>query len=366
MRTVAYPSYGKGIGDFMKKLMFIILSVIMFGVVGCDDVKVDSPVLQKNVKVDKTSDKERNREKITEKAANEEKTEVATKKADLKPEETTAPVAEESKPKTEPIVESEETKKEAMEPEQEIVSQTEPKKDDNIRECSKTMYVQTGANVRKGPGTGYEILGQLAKNDVAEITGQAENGWYRITFHGGEGFISNSLLGENPVNEKKEPIKENPTNDNDTVKHTEETVKSETKPERQEDSTKSETEQKPSAVSYRPENIVRLAIAKCQAGGMITTEDELKGLLANGTITREQYEEYYPLDGLEESYYSVFVNVDLNKAATTSGRLLQSEQGIADYIADMLLLESNPVFNLKYVGTYKTSGETFYEFRCYR
>lgn len=150
MRTVAYPSYGKGIGDFMKKLMFIILSVIMFGVVGCDDVKVDSPVLQKNVKVDKTSDKERNREKITEKAANEEKTEVATKKADLKPEETTAPVAEESKPKTEPIVESEETKKEAMEPEQEIVSQTEPKKDDNIRECSKTMYVQTAANVRKG------------------------------------------------------------------------------------------------------------------------------------------------------------------------------------------------------------------------
>ena len=63
----------------MKKLMIIILSVIMFGVVGCDDVKVDLSELQKSVKVDKTSDKERNREKITEKAANEQKTEVATK-----------------------------------------------------------------------------------------------------------------------------------------------------------------------------------------------------------------------------------------------------------------------------------------------
>ncbi len=349
----------------MKKLMIIILSVIMFGVVGCDDVKVDLSELQKSVKVDKTSDKERNREKITEKAANEQKTEVATKKADLKPEETTEPVAEESKPKTELVVEAEETKKEAMKPEQETVSQKEIKKDDNIRECSKTMYVQTGANVRKGPGTGYEILGQLAKNDVAEITGQADNGWYRIKFYGGEGFISNSLLGENPVNEPKEPIKKKTANN--SVKHTEETVKSETKSEKKEKSSaKKETEQKESTVSYHPEKIVKLAIAKCQAGGMITTEDELKGLLANGNITKEQYEEYYPLDGLEESYYSVFVNVDLNKAATTSGRLLQSEQGIADYIADMLLLESNPVFNLKYVGTYKTSGETFYEFRCYR
>ena len=85
-----------------------------------------------------------------------------------------------------------------------------------------------------------------------------------------------------------------------------------------------------------------------------------------GKITKEEYNEYYPLDGLEDSYYSVFVNIDLNKAATTSGRLLGSEEGIADYIAGMLLLESNPIFNIRNVGTYKTGGETFYEFRCYR
>ena len=67
-----------------------------------------------------------------------------------------------------------------------------------------------------------------------------------------------------------------------------------------------------------------------------------------------------------KSYYSVFVNVDLNKAATTFGKALGSEEEIAQYIADMLLLESDSVFNIRYTGTTKTSGETFYEFRCYR
>ena len=122
----------------------------------------------------------------------------------------------------------------------------------------------------------------------------------------------------------------------------------------------------PQAVSYSPDRVVSLAISKCQAGGMVTTEQHLKDNLNTGKITQEEYDEYYPLDGLEDSYYSVFVNVDLNKAATTSGRALGSEEEIAQYIADMLLLESDSVFNIRYTGTTKTSGETFYEFRCYR
>ena len=122
----------------------------------------------------------------------------------------------------------------------------------------------------------------------------------------------------------------------------------------------------PQSVSYSPDRVVSLAISKCQAGGMVTTEQHLKDNLNTGKITQEEYDEYYPLDGLEDSYYSVFVNVDLNKAATTSGRTLGSEEEIAQYIADMLLLESDSVFNIRYTGTTKTSGETFYEFRCYR
>ena len=129
---------------------------------------------------------------------------------------------------------------------------------------------------------------------------------------------------------------------------------------------KPEPKPEPQAVSYNPDRVVSLAISKCQAGGMVTTEQHLKDNLNVGKITQEEYDEYYPLDGLEDSYYSVFVNVDLNKAATTSGRTLGSEEEIAQYIADMLLLESDSVFNIRYTGTTKTSGETFYEFRCYR
>lgn len=118
--------------------------------------------------------------------------------------------------------------------------------------------------------------------------------------------------------------------------------------------------------AYSPGNVVSLAIAKCQAGGMITTQDNLANALAEGRITQEEYNEYYPYDGLESSYYSVFVETDLNTASTTSGQPLRSEDAIATYIADMLLLEQSPIFNVVYAGVYSRNGTDFYEFRCLR
>lgn len=150
----------------------------------------------------------------------------------------------------------------------------------------------------------------------------------------------------------------------ETKEPTEQPKETKKEPASEKQDTKQKSKQK--AVSYSPDRVVSLAISKCQAGGMVTTEQKLKDNLNAGKITKEEYDEYYPLDGLEDSYYSVFVNIDLNKAVTTSGRALGSEEAIAQYIADMLLLESDSVFNIRYTGTTKTSGETFYEFRCYR
>lgn len=113
-------------------------------------------------------------------------------------------------------------------------------------------------------------------------------------------------------------------------------------------------------VSYSPQSVVSLATSKCISGGMIKITDYLDELLASGSITQEEYDDYYPYDGL--GYYSVFVETDLNAASTTSGRKLGSEQSIADYIADMLLLEREPYFLIEYGG--ESGG--FYEFRCYR
>ena len=99
---------------------------------------------------------------------------------------------------------------------------------------------------------------------------------------------------------------------------------------------------------------------------MITTQDNLANALAEGRITQEEYDEYYPYDGLENSYYSVFVETDLNIAGTISGQPLRSEDAIATYIANMLLLENGQVFNIVYAGVYNNNGTEFYEFRCLR
>lgn len=75
---------------------------------------------------------------------------------------------------------------------------------------------------------------------------------------------------------------------------------------------------------------------------MITTQQNLQNHLNDGSITQEEYNEYYPYDGMEGSYYSVFVETDLNKASTIDGQRLSSEDAIAEYIASMLLLETDP------------------------
>lgn len=118
------------------------------------------------------------------------------------------------------------------------------------------------------------------------------------------------------------------------------------------------------ATAYDPYSVCSMAVAKCQAGGMITTTDHLAALLAEGAITQEEYNAYYPYDGL--GYYSVFVETDLNQASTTSGRKLGSVEGIVDHIVGMMLLESGPVFYIEYAGGYNLNGTEFYEFRCYR
>ena len=122
----------------------------------------------------------------------------------------------------------------------------------------------------------------------------------------------------------------------------------------------------PASVAYSPQNVVSLATAKCQAGGMITTQQNLQNHLNDGSITQEEYNEYYPYDGMEGSYYSVFVETDLNKASTIDGQRLSSEDAIAEYIASMLLLETDSVFYISYDGVYTTGGTDYYEFRCHR
>ena len=117
-------------------------------------------------------------------------------------------------------------------------------------------------------------------------------------------------------------------------------------------------------VGYDPNRVASLAIAKCKAAGMISLPENLDNLLAEGKITQEEYNEYYPYDGC--GYYSVFVETNLNLASTISGQRLCSEEAIADYIAGMMVLEVEPYFYIECAGVYQGTHTEFYEFRCYR
>jgi hypothetical protein len=178
--------------------------------------------------------------------------------------------------------------------------------------------------------------------------------------------VENQFPSENTTADSKQSKDENTDNRNQTEKRNETDPASEAEVQQAEEANMETGSENSQSVAYSPDNVVNLAIAKCQLGGMVTTEQNLMDNLNTGKITQEEYNAYYPLDGLENSYYSVFVNVDLNKASCIDGSPLESEEEIAQYIADMLLLETNPVFNIRCAGTTQTTNETFYEFRCYR
>lgn len=126
-----------------------------------------------------------------------------------------------------------------------------------------------------------------------------------------------------------------------------------------------ETKEETQVISYSPQNVVALATAKTKAAGKILLTDNLDNLLASGQISQEEYNEYYPYDGA--GYYSVFVDTNMAEARSVSGTTsFHSEDEIAQYIADMLVLENGPYFLIEYAGTYDYYGKQCYEFRCYR
>lgn len=69
----------------------------------------------------------------------------------------------------------------------------EPASPYSYTELSQTMYAQSTVNVRDLPEQTGAKLGSLSTNQEVTVTGQCnETGWYRISYNGGEGFVSNS------------------------------------------------------------------------------------------------------------------------------------------------------------------------------
>lgn len=75
-------------------------------------------------------------------------------------------------------------------------------------EMEATMYAQQTVNVRDLPSTDGNKVGSLLTNDEVKVTGQADNGWYRIEYNDSVAYVSDSYLGENKV-EATLPVQEN-------------------------------------------------------------------------------------------------------------------------------------------------------------
>lgn len=329
----------KGWVVIMKKLLLMILSVCFVAVMpGCSnksDDKSSNATAKPSVIEQTTTHDNKETQKVTEKVTEKAKEEVTAKPTEK---DTEKPTATPTKEQTEKPTQTP-TKEPAF----------------TVSDMSATMYVISSVNVRKGPGTEYDVIGNLSTGLSVEVTGKASTGWYRINYNGSEGFCSDSYLS----NTKPEIQTQAPTQ-----APTEAPVQATETPTNA--PTQAPTEAPVKSVSYDPNKVVQMAIKKCQQNGIITTEDNLNKLLKEGKITQEVYDECYPMDGMENSYFSMFINVDLNKASDITGYKYGSVEAIANDIAGMILLENGDIFNITYAGTYKTNNETYYEFRCHR
>lgn len=154
-----------------KRLVAAMFAVMMISLVGCG--KASEP---------KTIETTEVVEEVTE---TEEAVEETTETEEVAEESTEAPAAEE------PVAE-------------------EPASPYSYTDLSQTMYAQSTVNVRDLPEQTGAKLGSLSTNQEVTVIGQCnETGWYKISYNGGEGFVSNSYLGSEKVAVKSSQSKGN-------------------------------------------------------------------------------------------------------------------------------------------------------------
>lgn len=78
----------------------------------------------------------------------------------------------------------------------------------SFKDVNDTMYAIQGCNVRKGPSTNTDKIGGLEKGQSVARTGTSDDGWSRIKFKDGIGYVATRLLSSD-----KPDIKETEVND---------------------------------------------------------------------------------------------------------------------------------------------------------
>lgn len=83
-------------------------------------------------------------------------------------------------------------------------------------EVNETVYAISDVNIRKGPGTNYEKVGQLKYGENITRVGIGDNGWSKVIYKGEKAYISSNYLTKTKPVIKEEPKVEEPPKEENT------------------------------------------------------------------------------------------------------------------------------------------------------
>lgn len=66
--------------------------------------------------------------------------------------------------------------------------------DINVSEGTGTLRVTSDVNIRSGPGTSYDKIGEAKAGTTLTATGVVDGKWYRISYNGKEGYVNRQLV----------------------------------------------------------------------------------------------------------------------------------------------------------------------------
>lgn len=118
---------------------------------------------------------------------------------------------------------------------------TDEQTDFSVDEINVIMYATSTVNLRSGPSTDYDKIGELSINQEVQVNGLVDNGWYRIAYNGGDAYVSNSYISDKRVEENPTtPMNNSSSNANNSSSDTPNTSSDNTTPNNNTDNNVSE------------------------------------------------------------------------------------------------------------------------------
>lgn len=196
---------GKAMGLMTKKVIIGIIAAVVIsggtigGVLAYQNYQENLAEEAMAVQQEEARKEAEEAERLEEEKHKEEASKENTEKSTEQPTDEVATQPEES---------TEQSEEATPEPAEEVP----PQQQFTFTDLEQVMYAKSSVNVRDLPSADGTKLGGLSTNQEVAVNGQCnETGWYRISYNGGEAFVSDShLVSEKPVEEVAQQPQEQP------------------------------------------------------------------------------------------------------------------------------------------------------------